>query len=85
MLGPVPELAAARACGDMFVPVVKECSTQGLCVFRCLPCARAALWRCCSGIRGPEEKPDLLQQGHSVWDMEPDRTGGLDKVSLNCM
>lgn len=31
MLVPVPELAAARACGDMFVPVLKECSTLGLC------------------------------------------------------
>lgn len=88
MLVAVPELAAARGCGDMFIPVFKECSTWGLCVLRSLPCARAAPWRCCSWIWGPEEKPDLLQQGHSVWDLEPDRTGGFDEAceaSLNCI
>lgn len=65
----VPELAAARACGNLLVPVVKECSAWGLGALRCLPCAASSalsqgssleVLLQGSGIWDPEEKPDLL-------------------------
>lgn len=70
MLAPVPELAATRACGGTFIPVVKEHSAWGLCAVRCLPSAASCaasqgsslevLLAISSGIWDPEEKPDLL-------------------------
>lgn len=88
MLVPVPELAAARACGDMLIPVVKECSAWGLgALGACLVlppvhCLRAAPWRCCSPLAqgfGILKKSQTFSSRatwyHSVWDLEAHRVG----------
>lgn len=68
MLVPVPELAAPRACGGTFVPVVKERSAWGSCALKCLPCAAS-----CAVFQGSSLEV-LLTIGSGIWDPKKSQT-----------